>query len=508
MISLCIHSGEIKTKIAQQEFMMNEALKQYETTITKNELNDLEMEIKMTRGEWRIYVTKLVGQAWQKLVENKKDKSIVTSWSGTGLNLPITGENDNAWFCKMVEKYEGSIIEEQDIAEQILEVAHNTRGYQKLRVITKMANPGNTAIPPYKHPQDETDYDSDKDKWNKHMNEEDGDDSSGDEYGNDKGQRKKKKKKRTTLCPDLYNLCDKEYHIPTRNINNDSDKLPAYKPKKKQNIINDDSNNIHGNGDDHDDDDSNEDNGNGNGDDDDDDFNDDNDKGNNGGKGNDNGKGKDNGKGNDNGKKQNVDEMEIDSDDNNDCNQYLSMMIYRYVGIYNPYQAQCYIIAWIQSISFLDPHIIRSLQVMLNLKYNKKFNQNDISKLSPTDWNRNMTMFRYLQKIIFRIINPNVRLNLKEIYEMNVDERRIVIDPTKFHKSLPQPFCGRTQEDVQEFYSVMFEKMNMMKINSKSKKPMINSVFNFTESITRKCMECYDIRRRQEIQHTLQVIHK
>ena len=149
-----------------------------------------------------------------------------------------------------------------------------------------------------------------------------------------------------------------------------------------------------------------------------------------------------------------------------------------------------------------------SLNTLIDLKYNKKFNVNDISKISESTWKANKTMFRQLRKIMCQIIHPNFMLDGRYIYEINIDERRVVIDPSKFHKLLPQPFCGRTQEDVQEFYQMIFEKMHIMRINSSNQQSkMINTAFKFTETITRKCMQCKNIRTTREAQHTLQVIY-
>ena len=66
-------------------------------------------EITMTSSEWRVFVTKVVASAWETLVTDPKDKSIATSWNGTGLNLHVSGVNDRKWHVKMLEKYDGII---------------------------------------------------------------------------------------------------------------------------------------------------------------------------------------------------------------------------------------------------------------------------------------------------------------------------------------------------------------------------------------------------------------
>ena len=154
-----IYLESIQAKIAQQESDYNDALNQYDGPICEQESKDLIQEIAMSSSEWRVFVTKVVASAWESLVTDSKDKSIASSWDGTGLNLHVDGINDRKWHVKMLEKYDGIIAKDDDI-DTDLNV--ESRGYQRLRAITKLNNP-KTAIPPYKHPKDKGNDDGDDD---------------------------------------------------------------------------------------------------------------------------------------------------------------------------------------------------------------------------------------------------------------------------------------------------------------------------------------------------------
>ena len=476
--------------------MVHEGLQQYESTITRNELKDLEKEIKMNSAEWRIYVTNLIANAWEELVENEKDRSIINSWHGTGLNLRVDGTNDNAWLQKMVQKYEGSIIREEDIADQILESAYNTRGYQKLRAVTKIMNKGSsTALPPFKHPEDE-DYDSDQDKWIKGIfeNEENDDTSDEEDYkkDNDNNNNKTKKKgKKKRLSQSLFQLCDQEYHIPTK-TKDDSERLPHYGKKKNTNNeqkINDNDDNS-----DQDDD-----------DDDDSDDNNSNDGDDNHSLGHKNKDGSKHNTSNDQDDNDSDDNNSDGGDDDNDDDNNNKMMI-KYVGLVNPNLTQCYQLSWIQSMALINPHIIKSLNIINNLKYNTDFNEEDSEKISVTEWTEIKNMFNHLRKIIIHIIHPEL-LTFNDVYELNLQEQRAVINPIKFCKSVPSPFCNKDQEDVQEFYSCIFDQMKLLKANSikQPKRTMINTAFKFVEQINTKCLICNHSRVKLEPQTTLSV---
>ena len=96
------------------------------------QINKEVADIKLTTSEFRIFLTKAIAKGWKKLVKQNND-AIIASWEGTGLNLHTTGQQDEKWRNKMVQKFAG-IDKAKEWNKQSYE-------YAKMRFYSKAYNP-------------------------------------------------------------------------------------------------------------------------------------------------------------------------------------------------------------------------------------------------------------------------------------------------------------------------------------------------------------------------------
>ena len=120
---------EIYQKMKEQENALMEYVGQCNEPPSIEELDELKKEVQMSQGEFRIFITEAVGNAWDKLL--KCDDIWVDSWLPSGLTLPVSGNQDSIWKKKMIEKYGGTIVEQPE----------NTDTFTfKMRAITHLYN--------------------------------------------------------------------------------------------------------------------------------------------------------------------------------------------------------------------------------------------------------------------------------------------------------------------------------------------------------------------------------
>ena len=72
----------------------------------------LAKDVTMSEGEWRIFVSRAIGQSWEDIVTNYNDTSIASSWYCTGINLNVDGSGDSQWKKQMKMKYDGRNIKQ------------------------------------------------------------------------------------------------------------------------------------------------------------------------------------------------------------------------------------------------------------------------------------------------------------------------------------------------------------------------------------------------------------
>lgn len=396
----------------------------------------------MSSGEWRIFLTKCVGESWENLVDDIHDKSISSSWDGTGLNLKVNGQDDKKWHVKMLEKYDGIVMNEEEIDN---ELNRENRGYQKLRAITMLNNGRDTAIPPFKD-----DDDREKISIKQFLNDSDvyvsDDDDQDDDDQDDEEKKLQTNGKFVRLKKNQYKLTKfNEYKIPTTEI--DMTEMPPYKkiipssPSSSPPPIAVLTNNNNNNND-----------------------------------------------------------RETDSDDDDDKNNEQIL-----VGLKNSYGNNCYQISYIQSMAFLEPHFYECLNLLTATNYsahtNVKFRIS--ANLWSKYFNVMQELKKLIVKIndpskiniqdIFKIVNANT------------NNKIVVLDPQTFVDSLPAPFNNHHQQDVDEFIGFMNQMYQAVKMNSSQNPTIITSAFRFIINSMIKCMVCQTSRAKTEPAMTFKV---
>ena len=102
----------IQNKITEQESLIEDSLLQYDSPPCDSELQMLAKDVTMSEGEWRIFVSRAIGQSWEDIVTNYNDTSISSSWYCTGINLNVDGSNDAQWKKQMKMKFDGRDIKQ------------------------------------------------------------------------------------------------------------------------------------------------------------------------------------------------------------------------------------------------------------------------------------------------------------------------------------------------------------------------------------------------------------
>lgn len=424
------HTEVIDNKIGEQEIQLEGILDTVDENMTVKEMDKQIKKFKLSAPEFRIFMTKAISEGWKSLVTTNND-AIVSSWEGTGLNLPVNGKQDSQWKNKMVQKFSGE--------KNAREWDKQSYEYTKLRFFTKAWNG--------KSPNDmhSTQTQNIPPDPNQDINE-----IFPKTMDNIPPLEICKPTSRKSGPPDpnCYNIST----VPPEVQFSKKIKKTMYdyyvkesdiERKKRNHVLIDLTNNNNNNNVAnahalnfifHDDDDD-------------------------------------------------------DKDDDNESSNAHLVKVFEWVGLNNVYGVHCYALSWIQSF-----RLVPEFNAILS-NYNApepidEQTSGHGSRINQTIYRRCISILRQLYQLCNKIENPSKIAN-EDIHLQN--SSMVTLKTRQFIDLLPPPFNQRRQQDVDEFHMKMTEIINTVSEHN-SMNPtaadLYNDIFSFQTQSSINCHQC------------------
>lgn len=393
-------------------------------------------KFKLSAPEFRIFMTKAISEGWKSLVTTNNE-AIVSSWEGTGLNLPIDGKQDAQWRNKMVQKFSGE--------KNAIEWDKQSYQYTKLRFFTKAWNGKSPAdlhsaqtqnIPP--GPNQNEDEIFPKQVKNipplesfKPTRKTGPPDPNCYNISTIPPEIKLSNKTKKTM----YDYYVKESDIERKNkghvlidLTENDNNNTQYPEAHPINFIFEDMKN---------------------------------------------------------------DEIK---DDHSSTNDHL-LTIYKWVGLNNVYGVHCYALSWIQSFRLVPEFkaILLNYNAPQQTHDNEQYNPHQ-STIGETIYKRYILILQRLYQICDKIDNPS-NISDEDIHSKDSHQQLITLKTKQFLDLLPPPFNQRRQQDVDEFHMKMTEILDSVSkkhndLLTPSGSDLYNDLFSFQTQSNINCHQC------------------